>query len=128
MTGVCVTKYFVGSSGTVWASEFMQLRNIIPHKFQVNEGDVSIPLWFTGAIFMLHDAFLFFVDFSEVNDFNRISNEEGCPHRRYHHARISTVLTVLWSAIDAMSLNGPDGDVENERLESVNARLREVHQ
>ena len=61
-------KYFLGSSGTFWASEMMQFKPEAPHKFEVVAQDKS-PLEqsisFKVIYITLHDAMAYYIESTE---------------------------------------------------------------
>ena len=67
-------KYFLGSSGSVWASEFMHLRYEVPRKFEATVETSSITdKASTGIYIMLTDAMRYYLDSSEREDIVNIS-------------------------------------------------------
>ena len=80
-------KYFLGSSGSVWASEFIRLRYEEPHKFDVSNGENSSDSKeFKSICIILNDALNLYLDSTEKSDI--LSVRKGFDFKEYEEGRL----------------------------------------
>ncbi|XP_070571361.1 uncharacterized protein [Ptychodera flava] len=84
-------KFYVGSSGTVWASEIIRTRHMFPDLFEVlqdNERQKSSQA-FRSFCARIHDDIFLYIDMSEENDFKRTSpGDTNNIHTKYEIDRL----------------------------------------
>ena len=67
------SKYFLGSTGTVWASHFMRLRYQEPQCFEINNETANLrSKQFQCICTLLSDKISYFIDSSEESDVMKI--------------------------------------------------------
>ena len=90
-------KYFVGSSGLVWASEAMLLRWEIPHKYFLSVYDCEDPS-LMSILILLRDASVFYYDSTNELDLKKLSSSKTCMNRKYEKARLRVVFLAMMQA------------------------------
>ena len=90
-------KAFVGSSGSVWASEDMELRAIRPDLYEIEGSDLSIT--FRGYCARIKDKIKHFVLSTNEHDVSSVTDETNCTYRQYEHKRLTHSLEYLQSAM-----------------------------
>ena len=94
-------KYFVGSSGSVWASEFMGLKHEVPHKFEIySEIPCSVSTENRSIYLIVKDSLSFFIDSTEKEDTMNIKYDKTHNFKGYEIMRCSTVLKSIWQVFD----------------------------
>lgn len=84
-------KYFVGSSGTVWASHLMDIKHKEPSLY---EAEIP-PDWqskpFRSVMSTLHDNLQYFTDQFDDDDLQLIKDDDpSCPIRSYEVRKVQT--------------------------------------
>jgi hypothetical protein len=92
-------KQYVGSSGSVWASEHVYLRWNHPQLYEVHGQTLNPALRTFSA--MARDNLFYFLDTTEKGDVECVAEDPLCKFRSYEKCRIEHVLSSL---IDAQSL------------------------
>lgn len=89
-------KHYIGSSGSVWASEKVFLRSEHPNLYDI-EGSSFDPLLrkFTA---MVRDHVFYFLDTTDKGDVSCITNNASCQFRVYEKSRIEHALLGLITA------------------------------
>ena len=93
-------KYYIGSSGSIWASETMFLRREIPQLFEVSDGPYrysSIPLRRFCA--HAHDCLYYFQDTAMYEDVMSVTLKPNCQFREYEMNRLSWLKRELSDAV-----------------------------
>ena len=90
-------KYFVGSSGLVWASEAMLLRWEIPHKYFLSVDNCEDPS-LMSILILLRDASVFYYDSTNELDLKKLSSSKTCMNRKYEKARLRVVFLAMMQA------------------------------
>jgi hypothetical protein len=96
-------KYYVGSSGSVWASDYMRIRHEYPHLFEVKSENVQWCLPVRRLCNALSDYVLYFLDTSEESDIKRVQKKKDCPHKIYESLRLQSLASGLKRALDRYS-------------------------
>ena len=99
-------KYFVGSSGSVWVSEYMRLRVVEPKLFMIN-GDNQLAGEPAASIIAISDQLKYYKLATNQGDLHKISNDVNCMHRKYEICRASSVLRTVTTSLLS---------IENEEL------------
>jgi hypothetical protein len=87
-------KFFVGSSGTVWASEYMRLRYEEPRLF-LTDIDEAQPTQEVTLLIRLRDQLRFYMLATNEKDVANISSKVDCSHRKYEISRAMAVKKTL---------------------------------
>ena len=93
-------KYYIGSSGSIWASETMLLRRELPQLFEVSKGPYrysSTPLKRFCAHF--HDCLYYFQDTSMYEDIMAVTQKPNDNFRKYEMMRLSWLRRELNAAM-----------------------------
>ena len=85
-------KYFIGSSGSVWASDLLKIRWEFPQLFeqvvQTNVEDTSaLPV--RKLCQRVHDILFYYKDCTLENDVLCMTNEPDCPFRKYEEEKLN---------------------------------------
>lgn len=110
-------KHWVGSSGEVWASEAMQLRHEIPHKYLVDTADCQ-DKHFLALKVMLKDILAYYIDSTHAEDISKISESESCIHRKYEESRLYTLRRTVWKAFSFSTVLHPENLPHYEKLKA----------
>ena len=94
-------KYFIGSSGSVWASDLLKIKWEFPQLFeqdvQTNVEDASaLPV--RQLCQRVHDILFYYKDCTLENDVLCMTNEPDCPFRKYEEEKLNWLQTQLSSA------------------------------
>ena len=73
-------KFFVGSPGFIWGSEFIQLRWLEPQKFDVSDQFSNQSKEFKSICILLCDALKYFIDSSEEDDVSNLTTNVTNPN------------------------------------------------
>ena len=93
-------KYYIGSSGSIWASETMFLRRELPQLFEVSDGPYryrSIPLRRSCA--HVHGCLYYFQDTTMYEDVMVVTKEPDCQFQEYEMNRFSWLKRELSNAL-----------------------------
>eukprot|EP00794_Sanderia_malayensis_P002367 gene2368-2728_t len=99
-------KYFLGSSGTVWASEIMQLRQEAPHKFEIVsnvEGASQQSMAFKSICITLLDAMTYYIDSAEKDDVMKLLTKNNDKHKEYESCRANVLQESIWKVFATAS-------------------------
>lgn len=94
-------KHFIGSSGSVWASDLLKIKWEVPQLF---EQDIQTNVEHTSALPVrklcrcIHDILFYFKDCTLKSDVLCMSNEPDCPFRQYEEEKLNWLQTQLSSA------------------------------
>jgi hypothetical protein len=91
-------KAIVDSSGTTWANETMELRNILPDKFEVREPSryPNYSSEFRGICSRMHDNVKLFLEMTMEEDLARACEGNGdSQHCKYEKERLSHLIVRL---------------------------------
>ena len=94
------SKHFVGSSGTVWASEFMCIRNEEPQLFESEEPKKYQSTRFRALMYGLKDNMLLFLDATDVKDLKNVSRDSLCKFRNYEQSRSKSLQRCVEETVD----------------------------
>lgn len=90
-------KAFVGSSGSVLASEDMEVRAIRPDLYEIEGSELSIP--FCGYCSRIKDKIKHFILSTNEHDVLSVNVETKCIYRQYEHQRLAHSLEYLESTM-----------------------------
>ena len=109
-------KHYIGSSGSVWASEKVFLRWEHPHLYEI-DGSLYDPLLrkFTA---MVRDHVLYFLDTTDKGDVSCITNNVSCAFRVYEKSRIQHAILGLLTA--TLTWNQSRSKLEPEQIVAGN--------
>ena len=99
-------KYFVGSSGSVWASGYMRLRVVEPKLFMIN-GENQLAGKPAASIIAISDQLKYYKLATNQGDLHKILNDVNCMHRKYEIRRASSVFRTVTTSLLS---------IENEEL------------
>jgi hypothetical protein len=85
------SKHFVGSSGTVWASEFMSIRNEEPQLFEADEPQDYQTKRFRALMYNLKDNVLLYSDATDMKDVENVTSGSSCKFRNYEQIRLQSL-------------------------------------
>lgn len=86
-------KKIIGSSGSVWASEYMFLRTRRPDLFEVSGNDRDLDL--RRAVALAHDTIGYYLQCANKDDINMMKNCDNCDHRNYQISLMKTLISRL---------------------------------
>ena len=123
-------KYFLGSSGTVWASEMMQLRQEALHKFEVVAQDKS-PLEqsisFKSIGITLHDAMAYYIDSTEKEDVMKLFTGENDRHKEYESCRANVLQESIWKVFATASTGKRNMRKENKvNFDTISETIEDI--
>ena len=96
-------KYFLDSSESVWASEFMRLRYEELHKFDVSNGENSSDSKeFKNICIILTDALNLYLDPTEKSGI--LSVRKGFDFKEYEKGRLYSLQKSIWQVFDLYSI------------------------
>ncbi|CAB4002132.1 RNA-directed DNA polymerase from transposon X-element [Paramuricea clavata] len=113
-------KYFVGSSGSVWASEYMRLRVVEPKLFML-EIENQLPANVVSLLLAILDQLKYYILGTNPADVSNISNDSSCVHRKYEVCRATIVHKTLTT-----SMFGLDNEVLTDRVKDVKSTITAV--
>ena len=92
-------KYFIGSSGTVWSSHIMQIRQKEPllHEIRGNGQACRFQPNLRGIFLKLHDHLRHFIDQTVKEDISLVKTNPQCPFRGYEVHKVTWLLSNLMS-------------------------------
>ncbi|XP_070570891.1 uncharacterized protein [Ptychodera flava] len=97
-------KAIVGSSGSVWASEFVHIRQEHPDVVEVDPDKYGSPRYsvtFRQTLATLHDALFQYVDMSVQSDMTRITQSKDCTHKQYEKERLDHLSKQVEKAVSS---------------------------
>jgi len=94
-------KHYVGSSGSVWASEKMLLRWEHPQLFEVEGSSYKSTLRKFAA--MVWDYLFYFVDTTEYEDVSCVTSSHLCKYREYETTRVAQAMMGIVAATTSWS-------------------------
>ncbi len=96
-------KHFVGSSGSVWASEAMRIRYENPYLYHVAKLQGKNSMTFNSFLIHIKDKLEHYTDSTEKEDVMLISrNTDSCVYRQYEKERLSSLVYHVKSAADSV--------------------------
>ena len=128
---ICVMrpKYFLGSSGTVWASEDRRLRYEKPHLYEVRsaEAKTAISSKLHGIAVHIRDKTIHFQVQTLVEDILNVTEHEACPHRTYEIERLDSYHIHLSDSEKEMRINIFESTIyENERAKCLTEAIQKT--
>ena len=111
-------KYFLGSSGTVWASEIMQLRQEAPHKFELVShcaGTSEQSVAFKSICITLLDAMKYYIDSTEKEDVMKLLTENNAGHKEYESCRANVLQGSIWKVFATANTDKATMSEEDKR-------------
>lgn len=117
-------KFFVGSSGAVWASEYMRLRYEKPRLFLAGMDD-SKPTPDVSLFIRLNDQLRFYKLATDPKDVANIASKVDCPHRRYEISRAMAVNRTLMKVQEQVQDLQPN--LPAEQLNDISTSVDELY-
>ncbi|XP_070580686.1 uncharacterized protein [Ptychodera flava] len=115
-------KYFIGSSGSVWASDYMMLRREVPGLFEPECQHASNQALKTFCA-QIHDSLFYFKDTTMKDDVACVTSNQDCVFRDYEHKRLRWLCCQLTQAVERWRENHAD---DNERLDGLLESVEEL--
>ena len=81
-------KYYIGSSGSVWASDYMRLCYEVPQLFQENSENTGLSKETQKLVIRSHDVVYYFTDLTMEEDTMRVTAEKDCKHYCYEQEKL----------------------------------------
>ena len=117
-------KHFIGSNGSVWASEFMRLRYEESVLFCVNEQEIRLS---TPALIKIADQVKLYWLMSKEHDVMNVSEHNDCIYREYETTRASQLYLMLCSFQDTINHTATNFlDVDLDILKNLVSSVEEV--
>ena len=110
-------KYFVGSTASVWASEFMRMR-WQEYNFFVADilGERKL---YTSIMIRVRDKVVHFLDATEENDVRKIGSTDGNEFWQYEKDRLLAFKAYLEASIQLCEFSSETQPAEQERLNLI---------
>lgn len=118
-------KYYIGSNGSVWASDIMKIRGEVPDLFEVNNPQSMYSIHFKSLCAKVTDIIFHFKDSTTEDDILSVSGTTAaCAFARYENNRLQKLKCNIESAMQQWILN-KDDSIENEKVlvDNLNNRL-----
>lgn len=123
-------KAFVGSSGTVWASETIRLRQSHPDIFEVaDETKPSYSVGFRKTCSSIHCACFLYTDMTEHDDIVKATGRNDCEYTQYERTRLTQLKKEVVNAFSSGENAYSDGEkmLLTERIKGeTDIMLKEV--
>lgn len=112
-------KYYVGSTGSVWGSDYMKICHEYPHLYEVGEkSDWGRPVkQFCTAV---SDYTNYFLDTSEKEDIVRVEKSENGKHKEYERKRIDSLVHGLDTAMNKYQILN---DLQQDLIEPLTEKV-----
>ena len=81
-------KYYIGSSGSVWASDYMRLCYEVPQLFQKNSENTGLSKEMQKLFIRSHDVLYYFTDLRLEEGTMRVTAEKDCKHYCYKQEKL----------------------------------------
>lgn len=81
-------KYFIGSGGSSWASDYMRLSYEVPKLFQESPQNTSLSIELQRLAICSHDVVYYFTDLTMEEDVMRVKTETGCKYFCYEQEKL----------------------------------------
>ena len=82
-------KHYIGSCGSVWASDYMRLSHELPMLFQeASSGNIDYSIEFRKLVTFSHDVVFYFVDLTMKEDVICATPQTGCQHYCYENEKL----------------------------------------
>ena len=125
-------KFFQGSSGRTWASEFMHICIEAPHKFEVNSHDsCSVPQTSKASksiYITIKDSMSYYMDSSHKDDILNLGSSANYDYKGYQINQYNIILRSLWSIFKTFTTHQETlNQVETERSEILKPKLENLH-
>ena len=117
-------KYFVGSSGSVWGSEIIELRHLLPRLYLSEKSNYSQE--FLRLVVIILDSTELFIDSTERDDVLLVTNKDNC--KQYELQRLSIFEQYcLKSVKDNLNRMGNEVfDSEKEKLINLLPKINQI--
>jgi hypothetical protein len=84
-------KYYVGSSGSVWASDYIKISHEYPHLYEVTSEDSQWAMSIKKLCVKVKDSVVYFEETSEKEDIERVQKKGGV-HKEYEVKRVKALI------------------------------------
>ena len=120
-------KYYIGSSGSVWASDYMHIRYMRPDLYEIeNEGDETSYRGRQGCA-IISDTLSYYVMTTVKDDLFQMTKSTNCPHRTYEEEKIQWLKSCIEYA-QAFVLSSDDDDDADEEVKQLQQAAQEILQ
>ena len=121
-------KYYIGSSGSVWASDYLRICHEHPSLFQESRQS-AISNTLNKFVCHIHDILFYFVEITMKEDVQSPTTEPSCPFRKYEEEKLEWLLQQIEVAVLAWR-EEKEGIPEQEKtignnLENSTVRIQE---
>ena len=121
-------KYYIGSSGSVWASDYLRICHEQPSLFQESRQS-AISNTLNKFVCHIHDILFYFVEITMKKDVQSATTEPSCPFRKYEEEKLEWLLQEIEVAVLAWR-EEKEGIPEQEKtignnLENSTVRIQE---
>ena len=107
-------KSYIGSSGSVWASDYMRLCHEQPQLFQETRSHAySMPLKKFSSY--LHDTAYYFSDLTMEEDVRNASSEPECQYKLYEEHKLRWLEQQIDEAIQSWNAEEEDGILNSDK-------------
>ena len=106
-------KAIIGSSGSLWASETVDLRHRSPDVIEMpTSNELTYTEAFRGFCAHAHDYLFQYMDMSDVVDMSKVTTKSECPHRLYEASRVDHLQRGLKRALETFDMDTSLTDAE----------------
>lgn len=81
-------KYFIGSGGSLWASDYMRLSYEVPKLFQESPQNTSLSIELQRLAICSYDVVYYLTDLTMEEDVMRVKTERGCKYFCYEQEQL----------------------------------------
>ena len=111
-------KHFIGSNGSVWASEFMQLRYLKPALF-LSSPDDELNVDQLSCMIQLMDKLKLYSLSTMKNDVLNVTNEQNCQFREYEEKRLRSLKYTVANCLRSSNLQAAVNEQVDLLLKSI---------
>ena len=120
-------KAIIGSSGSAWASETVDLRHRSPDVLEMpTSNEHTYTEAFRGFCAHAHDYLFQCMDMSDVVDMSKVTTKSECPHRLYEASRVGYLQRGLKRALETFDMDTSLTDAEKTFATRVIPTLSQI--
>ena len=116
-------KYYIGNSGSVWASDYLRICHEHPSLFQESRQS-AISNTLNKFVCHIHDILFYFVEITMKEDVQSATTEPSCPFRKYEEEKFEWLLQQIEVAVLAWR-EEKEGIPEQEK--TIGNNLKKQH-
>ena len=109
-------KYYIGSCGSVWASDYMRLSHELPMLFQEASSGNNYSIEFRKLVTSTHDVVFYFVDVTLKEDVICATPQTGCQHYCYENEKLAWLVENQLDEIMRIWTEDKERDKESEEI------------